>query len=65
MTKFNYNNGKNVNTSYKFFELNCKYHPQISYQKDVNVCSKSKSANKLLEELIKLMIVYKENFYYA
>ena len=37
----------------------------MSYKKDVDFYSKSKLANKLLAELRQLIIVYKENFYYA
>lgn len=51
MAKFAYNNTKNASTSYIPFELNCDYYSQISYIKDVNPCSKSKSAGKLANEL--------------
>lgn len=65
MTKFAYNNAKNANTSYTSFELNCGYHPYVTYKEDVNLCSKSKSANEFLVELKELMTIYHENLYHA
>ena len=35
------------------------------YKKDINLCFKSKLANKLLIKLKKLIIIYKKNFYYT
>lgn len=58
IVKFAYNNAKNVSTSYTFFKLNCGYHSWMSYENNINSCSKSKSANKLLIELRKLIIIY-------
>ena len=57
ITEFAYNNAKNVSTSHTFFELNCGYHPQMSYKEDVDFCSQSKSADKLSAELRELMII--------
>ena len=65
MAEFANNNAKNASFGYTPFELNCGYHSQMSYKKDVDPRSKSKSADKLLAELKKLMIVYRENFHYA
>ena len=65
MAKFAYNNTKNASTSHKPFELNCNYHPQMSYKEEVHPRSKSKSANKLLAKLRELMIVYCENLYHT
>ena len=65
MAKFAYNNIKNASSSHIFFKLNYKYHPQISYKEDVDPRSKSKLENELLAELKELIIVCKENFYYA
>ena len=57
MAEFAYNNAKNASTGHTLFELNCGYYPRMSYKKDVNPRSQSKSANKLSAELKKLMIV--------
>ena len=47
------------------FDLNCGYHPRMSYKDDVDPCSKSKSADELSAELRELMIVCRENLYHA
>ena len=65
MAEFAYKNAKNTSTGYTPFELNCGYHPQMSYEKEVNPRSKSKSADKLLAELRELIFVCRENLYYA
>ena len=57
MAEFAYNNAKNASTCHTPFELNYGYHPWMSYEDDVNPCSKSKSADKLSAELRELMIV--------
>ena len=61
MSEFAYNNAKNANTSYTPFELNCGYHPCISYKENIDPCSKSKLADDLANDLRKLIIVYQEN----
>ena len=65
MAKFAYNNAKNASTGYTLFKLNCGYYFCMSYKDDVDPCSKSKLAYKLLAELRELMIIYQENFYHA
>ena len=65
MVEFAYNNAKNASTGYTPFELNCGYHSQISYKKNVDLYSQSKSADKLSAELKELMIVCQENLHYA
>ena len=65
MAEFAYNNAKNANTGHTPFELNCGYHPRISYEEEVDSRSKSKSADKLSAELRELMIVCQENLYHA
>ena len=65
MAKFVYNNVKNASTGHTPFKLNCDYHSRMLYEKKVNSCLKSKSADKLLAELRKLMIVCQENLYHA
>ena len=53
MAKFAYNNAKNVNSGHTLFELNCGYHPWMSYKKDVNPSSKSKKNLHHTQELHK------------
>ena len=65
MIKFTYNNAKNANIGHEPFELNCGYHFHVLYKKDFNLCSKLKSADKLLANLKELMIVCWENLYHA
>ena len=65
MAKFAYNNAKNASTGYTPFELNCGYHPRVSYKEDVNPRSKSKSANNLANDLRKVMAVCRKNFQHA
>ena len=57
MAEFAYNNAKNASAGHTLFELNYGYHPRVSFKEDVNPRSKSRSANKLVEELKKLMEV--------
>ena len=65
MAKFVYNNAKNTSTGHTPFELNYGYHPWMSYKKDVDPRSQSKSADKLSTELRELMIVCQKNLHYA
>ena len=65
MAKFAYNNAKNASTGYTPFELNCGYHPQMSYKKEVDPRSKSKSADELSAELKELIIVCGKNLHHA
>ena len=65
MTEFAYNNAKNASTGHTLFELNCGYHPRMSYEDDVNSCSRFKIADELSAELRKLMIVCRENLHHA
>ena len=58
ISEFAYNNAKNVNTNYTLFELNCGYYLYISYKKDINPCSKFKSADNLANKLKELMVMY-------
>ncbi len=53
-----------MSTGHIFFEFNYAYQSHISYEKNINLCSKSKSADELLTKLRELMTVYKKNFYY-
>ena len=65
MAEFAYNNARNASTDYMPFELNCGYHPWVSYKEDVDPCSQSKSADELSAELKKLMIVCRENLHHV
>ena len=65
MAEFAYNNAKNASTCHTSFKLNCSYYPWMSYEEDVNPCSRSKSADKLSAEVIKLMIICQKNLYHT
>ena len=65
MVKFAYNNAKNASTSHIPFELNCGYHPQMSYKEDVDLRSQYKSADELSAEVRELIIVCRENLHQA
>ena len=65
MAEFAYNNAKNTSTSHTSFELNCGYHPCVSYKENVDPCSKSKSVDDLANDLTELMIVCQENLHHA
>ncbi len=61
LAEFAYNNAKNASTGHTSFELNCGFHPQASYEEDVNPYSQSKSANELVTKLRDLMTICREN----
>ena len=65
MAEFAYNNARNASSGHTPFELNCGYHPQMSYKEDVDPRSKSKSADELSTELRELIIVCRENLHHA
>ena len=65
MVKFAYNHAKNATTGHMHFELNCGYHPWMSYEEDVDPGSRSKLADELSGELKELLIVCRENLYHA
>ena len=50
---------------YMSFELNCGYHPRVSYEEDINLHSRSKAANELTEELRNLIAAYREKLQHA
>ena len=58
MAKFAYNNAKNASTSHTLFEFNCGYYSKVYFKEDVDPHLRSCSANKLAEQLKKLMEVY-------
>ena len=65
MAEFAYNNAKNSSTGHTPFELNCGYHPRVSFEEDTDPRSRSKSADKLLAELRDLMTICRENLHHA
>ena len=65
MAEFTYNNTKNASTGHTSFELDCGYHPCISYKEDIDSRFKSKLVDEWSTKLWKLMTVCKENLYYA
>ena len=65
MAEFAYNNAKNASTGHTLFELNYGFHPQVSFENDVNPCSRSRSANELAKELRKLMEICQQNLLHA
>ncbi len=65
MAEFVYNNAKNASTSHIPFELNCGYHLRVSFEEDIDSYSRSRSANKLVEELRELMEVCCQNLLHA
>ena len=65
MAEFTYNNAKNVSTGFTPFELNCGYHPWVSYKKDLDLHSKLRIAKELSSKLRELMIVCQQNLYHA
>ena len=65
MAEFAYNNAKNANTSYTFFELNCGYYPCISYEEDLDPRSKLRTVEELSSELQELMTMCQQNLHHA
>ena len=65
MAEFAYNNAKNISIGYTLFELNCSYHPCMSYKKNIDLYSRLKTANELLGKLQELMLTCRKNFYHA
>ena len=55
MAEFAYNNAKNASTGHTPFELNCGFHPRMSYEEDVDPRSQSKLADELSAELRELI----------
>ncbi len=65
MAEFAYNNAKNTSTSYTLLELNYDYHPKVFFKEDVDLCLRSRSANKLAEKLRELMEICCQNLLYV
>ncbi len=65
MVEFLYNNAKNASIGHNSFELNCGYHPRVSFEEDVDLRLRSRSANELAEEMRELMEVCCQNLLHA
>ena len=65
MAEFAYNNAKNASTGFTPFELNCGYHPRVSYEEDLDPRSKLRTAEELSSELWELMTVCQQNLHHA
>ncbi len=61
MAEFAYNNTKNASTRHTPFELNCGYHPRVSFEENVEPCLRSRSITELTKELRELMKVCCQN----
>ena len=65
MAEFAYNNATHTSTGHTLFELNYRYHLYISYEKDLDLYSKLKTAKKLSFKLQNLKAIYQQNLYHA
>ena len=65
MAEFAYNNAKNASTGYIPFELNCGYHLWVSYGKNLDPRSQSKTAKELSSKLQNLMAACQQNLHHA
>ena len=65
MAEFAYNNAKNTNTGYMFFEFNYGFYPQMSFKDDVDPYSRSCFADKLAKKLRELMDICQQNLLHA
>ena len=61
MAEFPYNNAKNASTGHTLFDFNCSHHLKVSFEEDFDLRLKSRSANKLAEELRELIEVCCQN----
>ena len=65
MAEFAYNNAKNASTGFTPFELNCGYHPRVSYKEDLDPPSKSRTAEELSSKLRELITVCQQKLHHA
>ena len=65
MVEFAYNNAKNISSGHTLFKLYCEYHLCVSYEKDLDPCSKSKTVKELSSKLWNFMAVCQQNLYHA
>ena len=65
IAEFAYNNAKNASINFTPFELNCGYHPWVSYKEDLYPHSKSRTAEEISSELQELINVCQQNLHHA
>ncbi len=65
MAEFTYNNAKNASTGHTPFKLNYGYYSRVSFEEDIDLRSRSRSAKKLVKELRELMEICYQNFLHA
>ncbi len=65
MAEFAYNNTKDASTGHISFELNCRFHPWVLFKEDVDLRSRSHSANELANKLRELIEVCYQNLFYT
>ena len=65
MAELTYNNAKNASTGHISFGLNCGFHLRVFFENNINPHSRSCSANKLANELKKLMNICPQNLFHA
>ena len=65
MVEFAYNNAKNASISYTPFELNFGYYPRISYEENLDLRLKSRTAEELSSELRELITICQQNLHHA
>ena len=58
MAEFAYNSTKNASTGYMPYELNWSYHPDVTFKDNVDLHSRSYSADELAKELRELIDIY-------
>lgn len=64
MTKFIYNNPKNINIGYIVFKLNYTYYFYIFFKDKTNSDSKFQLNNRLNKNLQKLIMIYLQNLFH-
>ncbi len=64
IAEFAYNNAKNASTGHNLFELNCGYHPRVFFKDDVDPRLRSRSVNKLAEQLKELIEICCQNLFH-
>ena len=65
IVEFAYNKAKNASTGFTPFKLNCGYHPRVSYEEDLDLPSKSRTAEELSSNLRELITVCQQNLHHA
>lgn len=65
ITKFMYNNVKNISTGHTLFKLNYNYHYYIFFEDNTDLCLMSYLSNKLTKKLRDLISTSQQNLLYA